>query len=157
MRILAFVLVTLTAGSAMAAREVWSDFRNDVSVNPRNILAAVALNASAAARTITLSSEGFSDLRVLVFYTYSAATTVTAQATCSYDGTNYVRITSRAITAGASVLSLFADTYTTGGASADFSLEYSVSGCRKVKVLFGGASAGAGDLVNIQAVATVGG
>lgn len=144
------------AMAAVADELRQSDFRNGASTNARNILEGVALNATAADRTITVPTEGFSKLRVLVFYTYSAATTVTAQVTCSYDGTTYARVTSRAVSSGTATLSLVADEYTTSAADADFMIEYDVRGCKTVKVLFGGASAGAGDLVDVQAIATAG-
>lgn len=155
--IIGLLLLAPVVSYAQAPLLRYSDFRNGASTTAQNILEGVALNATAATRTVTLDTDGFAGLRVLVFYTYSAATTVTAQATCTYDGTNYVRITSRATSAGAGTLSLFADTYTTGAADADFSIEYGVAGCKRVKVLFGGASADGSDLVDVQAVAYVGG
>ena len=129
-----------------------------------NALSGVALNATAATRTVTATfttsttdPAPFTKWRVSVFFTYNAATTVTAVFTCSQDGTNYASLTSRSIAGGASTVSLVTDTYTTGGASANFTLEYDIQGCRKAKVLLGGASAGASDLVTVDWTAVVGG
>jgi hypothetical protein len=129
-----------------------------------NALSGVALDATAATRTVTASFDvkatnpaPYSKWRVSVFYTYSAATTVTSVFSCSQDGTNYSSLTSRSIAAGASAVSIVTDTYTTGGASANITLEYDVQGCRKAKVVLGGASAGAGDLVTVDWTAIVGG
>lgn len=129
-----------------------------------NALSAVALNASAGTRTVTATFDyvptnpaPFTKWRVSVFFTYNAATTVTGVFSCSQDGTNYASLTSRSIAAGASTVSIVTDTYTTGGASADFMLEYDIQGCRKAKLVLGGASAGASDLVTVDWVAVVGG
>ena len=143
---------------------VANHFINATSSNKYNLLEGVALNAAAAARTITLNvgeanaykGEEFTKLRVSVFFTYVAATTVTAQFSCSADGTNYARPTTRSCAAGACTVSLQSDTYTTGAANADFTLEYGIKGCQKVQILLGGAGAGGTDLVNAQAVAIAG-
>lgn len=116
------------------------------------LLDDVALNATAATRTITLNTFGLSKVCVLVFYTYAAATTLVATPSVSADGTNYASVTSRNITAGSSTVSVFADTYTTGAADADLALEFDVTGKVSLKVVFSGASAGASDLIDVQAV-----
>jgi hypothetical protein len=129
-----------------------------------NLIEGVALNSAAADRTITLDLTGgdssdrgsFSKVEVAIFYTYGAATTVVATPTRSFDGTNYFRRTSRSTIQGGSSDFLQADTYTTGGASADYSLEYDVRGLSSMKIVFSGASGGASDLITVQAVATVG-
>jgi hypothetical protein len=158
MRILAAVLFTLTASIASAANAPLA-----MVVDSHNALSGVALNASAATRTVTAvfgsptSPSPFTKWRVSVFFTWAAASTVTAVFSCSIDGTNYASLTSRSITAGASAVSIVTDTYTTGGASADIMLEYDIQGCRAAKVLLGGASAGATDLVTVDWSAIVGG
>lgn len=159
-RYLFLAILLVVPSVAGAAQPTSHHFINDGSTNKDNLLEGVALNATAADRTITLNmcdigpgkdGECWTKLRIGIFYTYSAATTVTAQATCSIDGTNYARITSRSISGGAGTVSLFTDTYTTGAASANFTLEYGVELCQKVQIVFGGASADASDLVNVQA------
>lgn len=115
-----------------------------------------ALNAAAATRTVTaiLTHDGttsgrpvYSKLAVTAVYVYSAATTVTVQFSCARDGTNYGRRTSTSTVAGASTIYAETGTYTTGAASINLDLEYDVRGCASVQLLFGGAGAGAGDLV----------
>lgn len=160
MRTLVLALSILTATPALAASEV---FNFVSSTGSQNILDDVALNVTAASRTITLElgpeqlnkpwAGGWEKLRVGVFFTWAAASTVTAQFTCTKDGTNYTRLTTRSCSAGTCTVYLATDSYTTGGASANFELEYDVRGCRKVKVLFDGASAGATDFVDVQATA----
>jgi hypothetical protein len=100
---------------------------------------------------------GFEKLVVVIDYTYSAATTVTVTPTCSVDGgSTYASETSTAISAGAGTVSVYSDTYTTGAANAVLRLVYDVSGCTNYKLVFDGASAGAGDLVDVQASLVVG-
>lgn len=132
------------------------DFKSGTSFN---LLAAVALNAAdAATRTITLSlGKDFGKALVHVFYTFGAGTAVTAILTCSSDGTNYARRTSRSTAAGVSTISPLSESYPTGSASSNFTIEYDVRGCESVKVLFGGTGVNGSDLVNVQATALTGG
>ncbi|KKN71046.1 hypothetical protein LCGC14_0424630 [marine sediment metagenome] len=152
-----FALVMATASTAGAQTQI---LVHGDSAGSHNILSGVALNASPAARTITLTlgamppggqGSGFDKLRAFVFFTQSAASSVTALFSCSLDGTNFGSLTSRKITDGASALSIVTDTHLTG-VDADLAIEYDTRGCAKVKILFGGAGAGVGDLVDIQAV-----
>lgn len=135
---------------------------SNTSTGSQNILGAVPLNATPADRTITVTlavpnyPAPYSKVLIGVFFTWNAASTVTAIYSCSLDGTNFATKTSRGIDAGAGTVSLFADTYTTGGASADFLLELDVRGCRSIKVVFGGAGAGVSDLITIQMTALAG-
>ncbi len=131
-------------------------YQNGSSANKANILEGVALNAATALRTITLNTEGLSRIKVLVFATRAAYDSITAAFSCSRDGDNYAPITSRAISAGDSKVSVMVDTITTS-VSVNYLLEYDVVGCHSVQVLFGGASAGSSDLANVQAIGTVGG
>lgn len=128
------------------------------------MLEAVALNASAGTRTLTLplstnfsrGTDGptYAKVKLVINYTYSAATTVVVTYTSSIDGgTTYGSETSTAIAAGAGTVSVYTDTYTTGSANAIIKLSYDVAGCTHAKFVFSGASAGAGDLINVQAVA----
>ncbi len=137
-------------------------YPNAASTNTANLLEGVALNATVGTRTVTVTlgltnyPAPYSKILVGVFFTWAAASTVTAVYSCSLDGTNFATKTSRAITAGAGTISLFGDTYTTGGASADLLLELDVRGCRAIKIVFGGADAGVSDLVNVQMTALAG-
>jgi len=102
------------------------------------------------------NGRGWAKLRFGIEYTYSAATTVTAQFTCSYDGTTYYRRTTKACSEGACTAYLQSETYTTGGANAAIELEYDIRGCSVVKLLLGGASADGSDLVTTESVVIVG-
>lgn len=161
---IAFILALSATAQAGQPKATANHYFLPASTNDYNLLEGVALNATAATRTITLNigdangfkAEEFTKIRVSVFFTWAAATTVTAQFSCAEDGTNYARLTTRSCSSGTCTVSLQSDSYATGGASADFSLEYDVRGCQKVKILFGGAGAGATDLVNVQATAIAG-
>ena len=159
------MLLCTSQALSYAPRAQVKRFVREASSNDYNVLEAVALNAAAATRTYTVSagaltdapSDGFAKLVVVIDYTYSAATTVTVTPTCSLDGgSTYASETSTSIAAGAGTVSVYSDTYTTGGANAVLRLVYDVSGCTHYKLVFGGASAGAGDLVDVQAALVVG-
>lgn len=148
----AALLLSPAAVLAAQAPSVLYDYRGAV-------LGGVALNASAATRTATVTGLGkkYSRLIWQVDYTYSAATTVTL--TCSgstNEAASYGVKTSTSVSAGAGTVSAYVDTYTTGGASNNLLIEYDVAGLDAFKCVFGGASAGAGDLVTVYATAVVG-
>lgn len=129
-------------------------------------LSGVALNAAAATRTLTLTlytgtkaQPEFAKVRLGIFYTYSAATTVTVLFSCSMDGTNYAQVMARNVSGTTATLSKLTDSWTTGGASATdpgLGPEFDVRGCLKAKFLFGGAGAGSGDLVTVDAAMIAG-
>jgi hypothetical protein len=163
-----YTLLTLAALAVpvTAQADKVTVFGNGASSSKFNILEGVALNVTAASRTITLDlcnlealntkRACYTKLTVHVFYTYSAATTLTGQFTCSVDGTNYTRKVTKSCSSGTCTVYNKSDSYTTSGASINQAWEYDVRGCAKVKVLFGGASADGSDLVNVQAVAIKG-
>jgi hypothetical protein len=131
------------------------------STNIYNLLEGVALNASAALRTITVpiaqvkaaGGDGFDKLVVAVEFTWAAASTVVLTPTLSIDGgSTYVADTNTVFTAGAGAIAARVDTYTTGGASATFRSTFDVPGCTHYKIVFSGASGGATDLIDVQAV-----
>ena len=157
-------LVVLLSASIAGAGQAYP-VRNTASSNVLNVLEGVALNAAAATRTINIPlgtilpeprSRGFNKIRVSLFLTRTAYTTVTAQFSCSHDGTNFARLTTRTCADGACAINLQSDTRTTS-VSEEFTLEYDVRGCSDVRVLLGGASAGASDLVDAQVTAIIGG
>lgn len=166
-RILNLIAAAVLLVLPLSARAEWQGYVTPTV--PVLALDNVALNdATAANRTINpiLTDNGttgeraravYSKLIVTVDYTYSAASTVTAQFTCALNGTSYGRRTSTSTASGASTIYAETGTYTTGAANAVLNLEYDVRGCKAVKVLFGGASAGAGDLVDVTWVAVAGG
>lgn len=148
--------VNALAGARAPVTEVLR-FTNSASTNKYNMLEGVALNAAAGTRTITLAtSRRWPTLKVNVFYTYSAAGTVTMVTSCSIDGTNYATVQSGSIAAGVRTLSDLTDTKTTGAASHNFQVQVGVKGCESVQLLLGGAGAGAGDLVDVQVAAITG-
>jgi len=127
-----------------------------------NLLEAAPLNGAAATLTVTLTlgdASGlaqYSQIKLAVQHTHSAATTVTLTYYCSLDGTNYSQITSRAISAGEGVASLYVDTVA-AAASASPLIVVDVRGCYKYR--FVAAATGtpaAGDLITVQGVAVVG-
>ncbi len=150
-------LALVAPASAMGAYNTPTNalpFTNSASVNVYNMLEGVALNAAAGTRTMTLKlQKAWRKVKVNVFYTYSAATAVTVTMSCSIDGTNYGTVQSRSISAGSSTVSDVVDSKTSGAASQSYQLEYDVEGCENAKWVFGGTSAGGGDLVSVQAVA----
>ena len=158
---LAVMLSALLAGDArlvgaapVASGPTW--VRNFTASG--EVLTAVALNAAAGTRTLTFDAleQQFSKVRVQVFYTYSAATTVTAAWTCSIDGTNYASDATESCASGTCTHYAKTDTYTTGAANASISFDFDARTCRKAKVVLGGASAGAGDLVTTDSAGVVG-
>lgn len=158
-KLLPLILILAAPSLAFAQQAPYSN-----SVLFDNQLSAVALNASAGTRTITLNNylggvpkAQFGKARIGIGYTYSAATTVTALFSCSKDGTNYHSVTSRTISGSTATVAVMTDTYTTGGASATIDIEYDIRGCIGVKWVFGGASAGAGDLVTVDVALVTGG
>ena len=159
MKLLTLLAALLFAAPAMAEQGYLTVSKHTLALD------GVALNAAAATRTVTATltenSEAtgrpvYSKLLLVVDFTYAAATTVTAQFSCSVDGTNYGRRTSTSTASGASTIYAETGTYTTGAASILLTLEYDVRGCKMVQVLLGGAGAGASDLVDATWVAVAG-
>lgn len=158
-RLLLLLVLTIVPSLAAAADQgfpIPKVFKT--AAGSQNLLDDVALNAAdATTRTITLTlNKQYSKALVKVFFTWGAASTVTATPTLSQDGTNYASKTTKACVSGACTVSKRVDTYTTGGVSANIELEFDVAGQESLKVLLGGASAGGSDLVDVQATAIVG-
>lgn len=123
-----------------------------------SLLSGVALNAATGLRTLDLklglatSPGSFEFVAIAVDYTYSAATTVTATCYGSLDGgLTYRALQSSSITAGVDTLSDYVAVKTTGAASKSYLFTLTVDGCTDLRVVFSGASAGAGDLITVQA------
>jgi len=139
-----------------AAKTATLNWKNTASANAFNLLEGVALNAAAGTRTITLATQArWAKLRVYTFFTHNAATTVTSAFSCSLDGSSYARLTARNIDGATATVNLLTDSIAVA-ANTDYMLEYDTRGCESVRVVFGGASAGASDTVNIQAVSISG-
>jgi hypothetical protein len=125
-----------------------------------NALSASALNGSPTL-TIDLGTRpsvysAWSKARLGITYTYSAATTVTTVFACAIDGTNFTTVTSRSISGGTATVSTLTDSIATGAGNLTYQLEYDIRGCKKAKWTFGGASAGAGDLVTVDVALVAG-
>lgn len=156
---LSAVIILLLPAAATAATPPTTSHRIG-----SGMLSGVALNATASTRTVTINlgdlpagrdGEGWGKLRFGIQHTNSAATTVTAQFTCSYDGTTYYRRTTRSCASGTCSVYEQTDSNAVSG-DQDFELEYDIRGCAKIQILLGGASAGASDLVTTEAVVIVG-
>lgn len=161
-RFLAVMLVVLGSVTARAA-----EAPSPLFVFRDNVLSGVALNASAATRTITANMyenagrpiAAYSKARLGIYYTYSAATTVTVLFSCSTDGTNYAQVMARNVSGATATMSKLTDSWTTGAASATdpgLGPEYDVTGCVKAKWVLGGASADGSDLVTVDLLLTAG-
>lgn len=159
MKLLAFLLASLAA-TAMADQGYLSVSKvssgsdldlSDATAADRTITAVLTDTGVA-----TTGNASYSKWRIVLSHTFGAATTITAQFTCSVDGTTYGRRLSTSTDAGASTLSAESGTYPTGSASTTPMLEYDVRGCRAAKVLLGGANANSSDLVDWSWVATAG-
>jgi len=121
-----------------------------------NLLDAVALNATEATRTITVTTNrAFSKLSVVSFLDRTAATDLQIAVFCSLDGTTYGSKQTRSIAAGTATLSNFTDSK---AVSADVTIEteYEIKACESVKLIYSGTSGGASDLVTVQATGVAG-
>jgi hypothetical protein len=156
MRKLALVLGILLAPAVASAQTLAPYTRSN---NFGAQLSGIALNASSATRTTTLTLNGqFASVVYQIDYTYSAATTVTMTCTNSLNGgSTYGGITITDLNAGTITKASAALTYTTGSASAVLVVELGAHGVDHQKCVFGGASAGSGDLVTVTPVGVVGG
>ncbi len=123
---------------------------NPASTNKFNFLEGVALNATEATRTVTVELGGRWDkLRLALFLSRTAATSVVVTPSVSLDGTNFAPMTSRSISGGASTVSELVETKSVSGDD-EFHLEYDVKGLESVKFVLSGASAGGSDLIDAQ-------
>lgn len=152
---LLFFLLSSTASAREAPTNATLVFKT--GAGSENLLDDVALNdGTEANRTITLTlQKKWSKVLVKVFYTNSSATTVTATISASQDGTNFAVKTTKSCAQGTCTIYPRVDSNPVSG-DEDFELEIDVKGQEKLKVVFGGASADASDLIDIQAVAVVG-
>lgn len=169
-----FAMITALASTAFAQEQGLTTARQflfgngDVTApgssrtSSYNLLEAAALNGAAETLTVTLdlgnatTPAWYSTMKVSAFYTYSAATHVSLIHYCSFDGTNFARMTSRTVASGVATVHLFSDRRVTGAADADYMIVVDVKGCRKYRVIASATSADASDLLNLQATAIAG-
>ena len=145
------------AAAKVADNTQYLRFRNAASTNSLNMLEGVALNATEATRTLTLQvNQRWAKVRVAIFFTHSAATTVTATPKCSTEaGGTYANYQTRSCSSGTCSTFDMVDSNAVAG-DEDFILEYDVRGCWEFDLVLSGASAGGSDLVDVQAVAVTG-
>jgi hypothetical protein len=137
------------------------------ALNPKSydygiVLAAVALNAAAGTRTVTLSlNKSWTRVRFTINFTRSAATTVTCTPTMrtstGVPGTTIAKSApqSYSVSAGIATASDLVISKTTS-VTGNFIFDVDVDGAVDADFVFGGASAGGSDLVTVHALATVG-
>jgi hypothetical protein len=124
--------------------------------NSCKVLSAVALNATASTRTVTLPVAGYSRLTLQVELTRVAATDVQVTCTGSINGGGtYAQETSVTISAGTGTLAAYHDVFATT-TSQNFLTKYDVRGIDKIACVLSGTSAGATDLIDVYALASVG-
>ena len=104
-----------------------------------NLIEDVSLDRPESDRTILLNTTAHSQLYLVVFYTYSTATQVLVQLSCSKDDTTF---TPRE-----------AEKLETEGRNQRYLLSYDVSGCKNTRVVFSGSTdANSSDVITVQAV-----
>lgn len=129
---------------------------NATSTNSRKLLSAVALNAAAGTRTVTLTVSDWSQTVFQVDLTRDAATTLTMACTGSLNGgTSYGNVNSVAIAAGVGTLSTYTLTKTVG-ASVKELMSMDTSAYDSIACVFGGAGATGSDLVDVYAISLSG-
>lgn len=114
-------------------------------------LDAVAATASEANRTFTIDCSDETSIDVAIDYTYSAGTSISLTPTGDIGDGTYRNITSRAISAGAGTLSLFADTIEPAASSLGFTATYDVSRAKNFKLVVAVANGDGSDLITAKA------
>lgn len=117
-------------------------------------LSAVALNAAAATRTVTLTlNQRYSRVLFTVNYTWAAGTTVTITPTC----TDSASLTAGSILSGTLASGVSTDVAYSRSfavtASANWQWNFGVAGQHQCAFVFSGAGVGASDLVTVSATA----
>jgi len=142
--LIAFPAIALATPSSHEARTVGT------------LLSAVALNATAATRTITLTEQnmrGFSVAALFIDFNRTAATDVSMTCTGSMDaGTTYFQFQSCDVSAG-DCTSTDASWTRTISANDEFIWRVDTMGIPRVQCLFAGTSAGGSDTVTVSAYA----
>ena len=104
-----------------------------------NLLEDISLDRDEPLRTILLNTAQHNQLHLVIFYTYSTATDVIVQLSCSTDDKVF---TARSV-----------DKLDTEGRNQRYLLSYDVSGCKSTRVVVGGSTdANSADVVTVQAV-----
>lgn len=117
------------------------------------VQSAALLDTSAA---FTMDVVGYSKLTIQLDHTHAAASAITLTCEGSLNGgSTYARITATSILAGTGTVTVYTDSYTTGGASSNILLEYGVQGYDKVRCDIGDTAA-TSDTITVYASASVG-
>lgn len=158
--VLALIYTVPAFGQSMTARQ--QRYRFTTSAGSSKLLNQIALNATAADRTVTLQisgggatngGSGWSNVHWQVDATRAAYTALTMACTTSINsGTSYANMNSLAVVSGTGTLSTFTWIKPTSS-STNEGIDMDVSLFDTVKCVFGGTSAGATDLVDVYAVA----
>lgn len=122
----------------------------NTSTGSEKLLDAVAGNASAATRTITITIEdGWTDLGLQVDATRNAYTAITLTATCSKNhGTTYGNVNT-VEPAGSGALSVFTATWTkTTSSTTNETFDLDASKCDHIKLVVGLTGGGASDAMD---------
>ncbi|MEM6533888.1 MAG: hypothetical protein AAF654_14805 [Myxococcota bacterium] len=152
---LAVLLGSVTAEAQSRAPKT-SALQIRASLTGLRVLDNVALNATAADRTVTVrSSQSWAKALVFVDLTRAAATSLDATFLCSPDGTTFFKRQSQAISGGTSTLSDFTYTKAVTGSEAIY-IESDVRGCQEWRMVFSGTSAGGSDLVDVYVTLVTG-
>lgn len=154
---LTIALILLLAPHVAAQRAGFVNFKHfKTAANSFLLLDDIALNATAADRTITLTLDRkYAKVVIGIDFEHNAATTVTATPTVSYDGSVFFSKTTKSCASGTCTVYQRTDSNPVSG-DEEFELEFDVRGLEKLKIVFAGASAGASDTIDVQAVAVVG-
>jgi hypothetical protein len=104
-----------------------------------NLIEDVSLDRPESSRTIVLNTVAHSHLYLVIFYTYSTATQVIVQLSCSPDE---ITFDPRPV-----------EKLETEGRNQRYLLSYDVSECRSTRVVFsGGTDANGSDVITVQAI-----
>lgn len=158
-KVLLFLGAIVMASSAYAAKDrtVRTLVYRNSSTNNIKLLDGVALNASAATRTITVELGPDGDYRSLVVqvdFTHNAATTLVLTPTCSINGgASYASVLTGSVSSGTEDVDAHVVSMGVAG-SVNNKYEFNVVGCDAFKIVFSGASGGASDLIDVYAKAT---
>lgn len=153
MRRLFLALAVILAPALASAQTTQTRVKYKTPQGSLKLLSAVALNASAGLRTVTVPTGGYSRVTWHVDLTRVAATTLTMTCKASLNnGTTFADVTSMDVASGVGTLTPFTWSLAVS-ANASAIIDMSVGTYDFLRCAFGGASAGGSDLVDVYATA----